>query len=77
MDIRGLFKFKMNAEDAVCDQYLDFHDSDRDRRRILQGYGGRYFGSGLLVVGCMLLLTAALLAFSYYAKPRQKESRFR
>ena len=27
-----------------------------------------------LVVGCMLLLTAALLAFSYYAKPRQKES---
>ena len=33
-----------------------------------------FFGSGLLVVGCMLLLTAALLAFSYYAKPRQKES---
>ena len=31
------------------------------------------FGSGLLVVGCMLLVTAALLAFSYYAKPRQKE----
>ena len=32
------------------------------------------FGSGLLVVGCMLLVTASLLAFSYYAKPRQKES---
>lgn len=31
------------------------------------------FGSGLLVVGICLLLTAALLAFSYYAKPRQKE----
>ncbi|MCQ2607594.1 MAG: undecaprenyl-diphosphate phosphatase [Bacteroidales bacterium] len=31
------------------------------------------FGSGLLIVGCMLLLTATLLAFSYYAKPRQKE----
>jgi len=30
------------------------------------------FGSGLLVVGCMLLVTAVLLAFSYYAKPRQK-----
>ena len=27
------------------------------------------FGSGLLIVGCMLLLTAALLSFSYYAKP--------
>ena len=31
------------------------------------------FGSGLLVVGSMLLLTAFLLAFSYYAHPRQKE----
>ncbi|MBR6338773.1 MAG: undecaprenyl-diphosphate phosphatase [Alloprevotella sp.] len=31
------------------------------------------FGSGLLIVGCCLLLTAALLAFSYYAKPRQKD----
>ena len=31
------------------------------------------FGSGLLVVGCCLLVTAALLVFSYYAKPRQKE----
>ena len=27
-----------------------------------------------MVVGCCLLFTAALLAFSYYAKPRQKES---
>ena len=31
------------------------------------------FGSGLLIVGIMLLITAALLAFSYYAKPRQRE----
>ena len=27
----------------------------------------------LLIVGCMLLLTAALLAFTYFYKPRQKE----
>src|SRR5574344_2919152 len=27
----------------------------------------------LLIVGAMLLLTAALLAFAYYAKPRQKD----
>lgn len=32
------------------------------------------FGSGLLIVGCMLLLTALLLTFAYFAKPRQKES---
>ena len=31
------------------------------------------FGSGLLIVGCCLLVTAALLAFSYVAKPRTKE----
>lgn len=31
------------------------------------------FGSGLMIVGCMLLLTAALLSFSYYYKPRQKD----
>ncbi len=32
------------------------------------------FGSGLLIVGIMLLVTASLLTFSYYAKPRQRES---
>ncbi len=32
------------------------------------------FGSGLFVVGCCLLVTALLLAFSYYAKPRAKEN---
>jgi undecaprenyl-diphosphatase len=31
------------------------------------------FGSGLLVVGCCLLVTATLLAFAHFAKPRQKE----
>ena len=36
-------------------------------------YVEEIFGSGLLIVGCMLFVTAALLAFSYYAKPRQKE----
>ena len=32
------------------------------------------FGSGLLIVGIMLLVTATLLTFSYFAKPRQKEN---
>ena len=32
------------------------------------------FGSGMLIVGIMLLVTALLLAFSYYAKPRQREN---
>ncbi len=33
----------------------------------------RIFGSGLTIVGIMLLVTACLLTFSYFAKPRQKE----
>lgn len=32
------------------------------------------FGSGLLIVGICLLITASLLAFSYWAKPRQREN---
>ncbi|HHU96179.1 MAG: undecaprenyl-diphosphate phosphatase [Bacteroidota bacterium] len=32
------------------------------------------FSSGLLIVGCMLLLTAFLLSFSYYYRPRVKET---
>lgn len=32
------------------------------------------FGSGLLVVGICLMVTSLLLAFSYWAKPRQRES---
>lgn len=31
------------------------------------------FGSGLLVVGCCLLVTALLLTFSYYARPQAKK----
>lgn len=32
-----------------------------------------FFGSGLLIVGICLIITALLLLFSYFAKPRQKE----
>lgn len=32
------------------------------------------FGSGTTIVGCCLLVTAALLTFSYFAKPRQREN---
>lgn len=70
---KGFFSFKWNEETRmVCKILLSM---------IPVGIVGVFFkdqveqlfGSGLLLVGCMLLLTAALLAFSYYAKPRQKE----
>lgn len=69
----GLFKFKMNSETRyVINIVLSM---------IPIGIVGMFykdkvkevFGSGLLIVGCMLLLTAILLTFSYYAKPRQKD----
>lgn len=38
----------------------------------LRDYVEMIFGKGLLIVGICLLLTALLLTFSYYARPRQK-----
>lgn len=37
-------------------------------------YVEHLFGQGLLLVGFCLLLTALLLTFAYYAKPRQREN---
>lgn len=71
--LKGLFKFEMNAETKY---FLNIVVS-----MIPIGIVGVFFkdaveevfGSGLLIVGCMLLLTATLLIFSYFAKPRQRE----
>lgn len=71
--LKGLFKFEMNAETKY---FLNIVVS-----MIPIGIVGVFFkdaveevfGSGLLIVGCMLLLTAMLLIFSYFAKPRQRE----
>lgn len=71
---KGLFSFRWNDETKlVCKLLLSmipvgivglfFKDT-------VEGF----FGSGLLLVGGMLLLTAALLLVSYVAKPRQKEN---
>lgn len=69
---RGLVKFRMNEEtDYVVNILVSM---------IPIGIVGIFFkdkveeifGSGLLIVGLMLLLTASLLAFSYYARPRRK-----
>lgn len=60
-------------QNSLCDQYPDFYDPIGIVGVFFKDTVEDIFGSGLLIVGCMLLLTAALLAFSYYAKPRQKE----
>lgn len=70
---KGLFKFRMNDETKY---FLNIVVS-----MIPVGIVGVFFkdavedvfDSGLMIVGAMLVLTSVLLAFSYYAKPRQKE----
>ena len=70
--LKGLFKFEMNPETRYAINIV--------RSMIPVGIVGIFFkdvvedifGSGLMIVGLMLLLTALLLTFSYYAKPRQK-----
>ena len=70
---KGVLKFEMNAETKYL---LNIGVS-----MIPVGIVGVFFkdqveeafGSGLLLVGFCLLITASLLIFSYYARPRQKE----
>lgn len=71
--LKGLFKWQINDETKYVFNILI--------SMIPVGIVGLFFkdkveeafGSGLLVVGAMLLVTAVLLIFSYFAKPRQKE----
>ncbi len=41
---------------------------------LFKDYVEQVFGSGLTIVGICLLVTASLLAFAYFAKPRQREN---
>lgn len=71
--VRGLFKFEMNAETKYFINILISMIPVGIVGVFFKDEVEEIFGSGLLVVGVMLLLTAALLIFSYYAKPRPKE----
>ena len=71
---RGLFKFQMNSETRYAINILISMIPIGIVGVFFKDTVEAIFGSGLLIVGCMLLVTAALLAFSYYAKPRQKEN---
>ena len=72
--LKGLFKFEMNPETKYTLNILVSMIPIGIVGVFFKDYVEAIFGSGLLVVGCMLLITAALLAFSYYAKPRIKEN---
>ena len=74
--LKGLFSRRFNAEQAYVLKlvlsmipigFVGFLFKDRINALLDAPYI-------LVIVGAMLLLTAALLAFAYYAKPRQKET---
>jgi undecaprenyl-diphosphatase len=70
--LKGLFKFEMNAETKYALNILVSMIPVGIVGVFFKDAVEEIFGSGLLVVGCCLLLTASLLVFSYFAKPRQK-----
>lgn len=71
---RGLFKFELNDETKYVINIIVSMIPIGIVGVFFKDYVEEIFGSGLLIVGCMLLLTALLLTFSYYAKPRLKEN---
>lgn len=70
---KGLFKMEMNTETRYVLNIIVSMIPVGIVGVFFKDWIEEVFGSGLFVVGWMLLLTAALLTFSYYAKPRQKE----
>ena len=71
--LKGLFKCELNAETKYVLNIIVSMIPVGIVGLFFKDQVEAVFGSGLLVVGCCLLITAALLTFSYYAKPRQKE----
>ena len=72
--LKGLFKFRMNDETKYFINILISMIPVGIVGVFFKEQVEKVFGSGLLIVGCMLLVTAALLVFSYYARPRQREN---
>ena len=70
--VKGVCKFKMNDEMRYFINILISMIPVGIVGFLFKDKVEEVFGSGLLIVGIMLLVTAALLIFSYYAKPRQK-----
>ena len=71
---KGLFKWQMNAETHYVINILVSMIPIGIVGVFFKDKVEAIFGSGLVIVGCCLLLTAFLLAFSYYYKPKQKEN---
>ena len=71
---RGLFKCEMNDETRYVINIIISMIPVGIVGVFFKDTVEEIFGSGLVIVGCMLLVTAVLLTFSYFAKPRQKST---
>ncbi len=72
--IKGLLKFEWNEETQYVAKIAISLIPVMIIGLFFKDYVSELFSSGLLIVGIMLLVTASLLAFSYYAKPKPKEN---
>lgn len=70
---KGLFAFKWNEETQYIFKIAISMIPVMIIGLFFKDLVEQIFGSGLLIVGCCLLLTSLLLSFAYFAKPRQKE----
>ena len=70
---RGFFRFTWNAETRYLAKIAISMIPVGIVGVFFKDYVESFFGNGMLVVGIMLLVTAALLTFAYYARPRVKE----
>lgn len=70
---KGLFKFQYNDETRYTINIIISMIPVGIVGVFFKDYVEEVFGSGIFIVSLMLPLTATLLAFSYFAKPRQKE----
>jgi undecaprenyl-diphosphatase len=71
--LQGVFKLRWNEETQYVSKLFLSMIPVLVVGLFLKDYVEKMFGSGLLVVGCCLLLTATLLIFASKAKPREKK----
>lgn len=71
---RGLFRFQYNDETRYVANIVVSMIPVGIVGVFFKDQVEEVFGSGLAIVGAMLLVTALLLTFSYYAKPRVKDT---
>lgn len=72
--LQGLFRFQWNDETKYIAKIALSMIPVGIVGVFMKDYVEELFGSGLTIVGVSLLITACLLAFAYYARPRVKEN---